>query len=163
MAASSNSQTISNINFKGKIMENQPTIKNHVKFNNNRDNQYHYQQRRSNLNINHIKFDLLKISELYDNVLTKDLGHLPLDFYNQYLSDLVRDRMIYGYTIDEPEMRYHEASGDSSFTYTINIQPSADRASKALKIHVGLYKSAWCRETVHTADGACCIANRREQ
>jgi hypothetical protein len=148
------------------------TLNNHVKFNDrgNRDNRgpreqrgnYNpqYQPRRAGLNINHVKFDLLKISELYDGVLTADLGHLPLDFYNQYLTDLCKDGMIYGYSIDLPELRTHEASGDRSFTYTIYIQSGADRASKALKIHVGLYKSAWAPETVHTEDGLCCMPKR---
>jgi hypothetical protein len=149
------------------------TLNNHVKFNNdrgNRDNRAprdsrgnynnQYQPRRSGLNINHVKFDLLKISELYDGVLTAELGHLPLDFYNQYLMDLCKSGMIFAYTIDTPELRTHEASGDRSFTYTVNIQSGRDRASKALKIHVGLYKSAWCRETVHSEDGLCCMPNR---
>jgi hypothetical protein len=149
------------------------TLNNHVKFNNdrgNRDNRgpreqrgsynNQYQPRRAGLNINHIKFDLLKISELYDGVLTADLGRMPLDFYNQYLLDLCKSGMIFAYTIDEPELRTHEASGDCSFTYTVNIQSGRERAMKALKIHVGLYKSAWNLETVHQADGLCCMPNR---
>jgi hypothetical protein len=71
--------------------------------------------------------------------------------------------MIYGYAIDLPESRIHEASGDRSFTYTVNIQSAEDRASKALKIHVGFYKSAWCQETVHSADGMCCMPNRLDR
>lgn len=151
------------------------TLNNHVKFNDrgNRDNRgpreqrgnynNQYQARRAGLNINHIKFDLLKISELYDGVLTESLGHLPLDFYNQYLTDLCKSDMLYAYTIDAPELRTHEASGDRSFTYTVNVQAAKDRASKALKIHVGLYKSPWAQETVHTADGMCCMPNRLDR
>ena len=149
------------------------TLNNHVKFNNdrgNRDNRgpreqrgynnnTQYQPRRAGLNINHIKFDLLKISELYDGVLTAELGHLPLDFYNQYLLDLCNSGMIFAYSIDTPELRTHEASGDRSFTYTVNIQSGRERAHKALKIHVGLYKSIWAQETVHTEDGLCCMPN----
>jgi len=146
-------------------MDASSNIKQHVKFNNRERGSYnpHYQPRRAGLNINHIKFDLLKISELYDSVLTEDLGHLPLEFYNQYLTDLVTGHYIFGYSIDTPEMRVHEASGDRSFTYTINIQSGAERASKALKIHVGFYKSAWCSKTVHSADGVCCMPNRLDR
>jgi hypothetical protein len=149
-------------------MDASNNINKHVKFNGNRDNRERsynpqYQPRRAGLNINHIKFDLLKISELYDGVLNENLGYLPLEFYNQYLTDLVKDNYIYGYTIDTPELRTHEASGDRSFTYTINIQSAADRASKALKIHVGFYKSPWCRETIHSADGMCCMPNRLDR
>jgi hypothetical protein len=138
------------------------TLNNRVRFERKDRGNYNpqYQPRRAGLNINHVKFDLLKISELYDGVLTEDLGLLPLDFYNQYLTDLCKDGMIYGYSIDLPELRTHEASGDRSFTYTIYIQSGADRASKALKIHVGLYKSAWAPETVHTEDGLCCMPKR---
>jgi hypothetical protein len=140
------------------------TLKQHVKFNRGGDRGNNgYQQRRAGLNINHIKFDLLKISELYDGVLNENLGHLPLDFYNKYLTDLCKDGMIYSYAIDTPEMRTHEASGDRSFTYTINVQSAQDRAAKALKIHVGFYKSAWAPETVHTADGMCCMPNRLDR
>ena len=140
------------------------TLNKHVKFNRGGDRGYsNYQPRRAGLNINHIKFDLLKISELYDGVLTAELGHLPLDFYNKYLTDLVKDNYIHSYTIDAPEMRTHEASGDRSFTYTINVQSGAERASKALKIHVGFYKSPWAPETAHSADGMCCMPNRLDR
>lgn len=142
------------------------TLNSHVKFNDNtRDNRgsynQQYQPRRVGLNINHVKFDLLKISELYDGVLTEDLGRLPLEFYNQYLTDLCKADMIYSYSIDNPELRTHEASGDRSFTYTINVQSGKERAPKALKIHVGLYRSPWSNsETVHREDGLCCMPNR---
>jgi hypothetical protein len=143
------------------------TLNNHVKFNNdrgNRDNRgsynQQYQPRRVGLNINHVKFDLLKISELYDGVLTEDLGRLPLEFYNQYLTDLCKADMIYSYSIDNPELRTHEASGDRSFTYTVNVQSGKERAPKALKIHVGLYNSPWSAETIHRADGLCCMPKR---
>lgn len=140
------------------------TLNNRVRFERKDRGTYNpHQARRAGLNINHIKFDLLKISELYDGVLTSESGRMPLDLYNQYLTDLVKGDYIYGYSIDNPEMRTHEASGDQSFTYTINVQSAADRASKALKIHVGFYKSAWCRETVHSADGMCCMPNRLDR
>jgi hypothetical protein len=139
------------------------TLDRKVKFNNNREGGYSGQPRRVGLNINHIKFDLLKISELYDGVLTTELGHLPLDFYNQYLTDLCKAGLIFAYTIDAPELRTHEASGDRSYTYTINVQGGRDRAPKALKIHVGLYKSPWAPETVHTADGLCCMPDRLDR
>lgn len=138
------------------------TLDRKVRFN-NREGGYHGQARRVGLNINHIKFDLLKISELYDGVLTEELGHLPLNFYNQYLTDLCRDGMAFAYTIDAPELRTHEASGDRSFTYTINVQSGRDRAAKALKIHVGLYKGPGAKVTSHTADGMCCMPNRLDR
>lgn len=129
------------------------TLNNRVRFDRRERVNTHSQPARAGLNLNHIKFDLLKISELYDGVLTEDLGHLPLNLYNQYLTDLIRDRYIYKYSIEEPEMRVNPNTGDRSFTYTIHVQNSPERSSKAFKIHVGFYKSAWrSPNAVHTAD-----------
>ena len=98
---------------------------------------------KNSLNLSHIKFDLLKISEIYDGVLAENLGHLPLDLYTKYLNDLVDEHLIYRFEIDIPELREHADSGAQSFTYTFHIQGTPERTAKVLKIHVGLYKSAW--------------------
>jgi len=119
---------------------------------------------KSSLNLSHIKFDLLKISEIYDGVLTETLSHLPIRLYEQYLADLVRDQLIHQFRIDEPELRENSDSGVKSFTYTFHIQGNPDRTFKVLKIHVGLYKSLkepLAFETVHRADGSCCFADRK--
>lgn len=99
--------------------------------------------RRVSLNLAHVKFDLLKISEMYDGVLTEQLAMLPVQMYEKYLKDLISDEMIYTYRIEAPELRTHPESGAKSFTYTFHIQGTQDRTAKVLKIHVGLYKSAW--------------------
>jgi len=130
------------------------TIDQHVRF----DNRSNYHPRRTGLNVNHIKFDLLKISELYDGVLTDELGELPLRLYNAYLTDLVRDKLVYEYGIDMPEARVHEATGEKSFTYTVHVQSAYDRAFKSLKIHIGCYNSI--NDTHHIASGKCCMPTR---
>lgn len=135
----------------------------HVRFDRRERVNTNIQPRRVGLNLNHIKFDLLKLSEQYDGVLTEELGHLPLKFFNQYLTDLIRDRYIHSYDIETPEGRVHEATGIRSFTYTINVQNSAERSSKALKIHVGFYKGPQNQATVHQADGMCCMPNRLDR
>lgn len=99
--------------------------------------------RRNGLNLAHIKFDLLKISELYDGVLSENMAMLPTKMYDQYLRDLVKDNMIHEYRIEAPELRQHQETGNKSFTYTFHVQSTPDRTAKMLKIHVGLYKSAW--------------------
>lgn len=99
--------------------------------------------RRTGLNPAHIKFDILKISEMYDGVLTEQLAMLPVQMYEKYLKDLIADEMIYTYRIEAPELRTHSETGAKSFTYTFHIQGTQDRTAKVLKIHVGLYKSAW--------------------
>ncbi len=130
----------------------------HVRFD-NRNNQ----PKRVSLNLAHIKFDLLKISELYDGVLTEELAMLPTRLYEQYLQDLVRDQMIHEFRIEAPELRENTETGARSFTYTFHIQGTPERTPKVLKIHVGLYKSAWAPTTRHTADGMCCMPNRLDR
>lgn len=102
-----------------------------------------YYNRRTSLNLAHIKFDLLKVSEMYDGVLTEQLAMLPVQMYEKYLKDLISDGMIYGYRIEAPELRTHSETGAKSFTYTFHVQGTQDRSAKVLKIHVGLYESAW--------------------
>lgn len=100
-------------------------------------NQYHNSVSRAMININDIKYDLLKISELFDGVLQEGLGHLPADMYQSYLSDLRADRWIHDYDISEIMLK------EQSYTYDITVQITNDRTPKKLKIHVGLYKSPW--------------------
>ena len=92
---------------------------------------------RALININDIKYDLLKISEIYDGVLQDGLGHLPADMYSLYLNDLCKDGFIHSFEISEFVLKEH------SFTYDVSVRITGDRTPKKLKIHVGLYKSAW--------------------
>jgi len=92
---------------------------------------------RAMININDIKYDLLKIAELYDGVLQEGLGHLPADMFLAYLSDMRNDRWIHSYEITEVMLKEY------SYTYDVGIQITNDRTPKKLKIHVGLYKSTW--------------------
>lgn len=92
---------------------------------------------RAMININDIKYDLLKIAEMYDGVLQDGLGHLPADMFLAYLSDMRADRWIHSYEVSEIMLKDH------SYTYDVGIQITNDRTPKKLKIHVGLYKSAW--------------------
>jgi hypothetical protein len=92
---------------------------------------------RALININDIKYDLLKIAEIYDGVLQDGLGHLPADMFSLYLQDLCNDNFIHSYEISEFVLKEH------SFTYDVSVRITGDRTPKKLKIHVGLYKSAW--------------------
>ncbi len=100
-------------------------------------NNYTNHVSRAMININDIKYDLLKISELFDGVLQEGLGHLPADMYNAYLNDLRASDWIHGYEISEIVLK------EQSYTYDITVQITNDRTPKKLKIHVGLYKSPW--------------------
>jgi len=100
-------------------------------------NQTHNNVSKAMININDIKYDLLKIAELYDGVLQEGLGHLPTYMFDLYLTDLKNQDWIHGFEIAEAVLKEH------SYTYDVNVQITNDRTPKKLKIHVGLYKSAW--------------------
>jgi hypothetical protein len=89
------------------------------------------------ININDIKYDLLKVAEIYDGLLQDELGYLAADMFHAYLNDMIQQRWIHSFEITEIVLKEH------SYTYDISIQITNDRTPKKLKIHVGLYKSAW--------------------
>jgi hypothetical protein len=92
---------------------------------------------RAPININDIKYDLLKIAEVHDGLLQDGLGELPVKLFNAYLSDMRNQNWIYDYQVTDVTLK------EQSFTYDVNIQITRDRTPKKLKVHVGLYKSPW--------------------
>lgn len=100
-------------------------------------NQYHNSVSRAMISINDIKYDLLKIAEMFDGILQDGLGHLAADMFQSYLSDLRADKWIHDYEVTEMVLK------EQSYTYDVSIQITSDRTPKKLKIHVGLYKSPW--------------------
>ena len=100
-------------------------------------NQYHNNVSRAMIHINDIKYDLLKIAEMYDGILQEGLGHLAADMFQAYLSDLRGGEWIHDYEVSDVVLK------EQSYTYDVSIQITRDRTPKKLKIHVGLYKSAW--------------------
>jgi hypothetical protein len=133
------------------VSDNSINVQRHIRFSQPR--------RQKSLNLAHIKFDLLKISELYDGYLTPELAKLPLELYVPYLEDLKKSNQIFSYTIDEPASRFHTDTGNRSFTYTFHVQGTAERTAKVLKIHVGIYKNFY--DSDHVADGSCCFPARK--
>jgi hypothetical protein len=101
------------------------------------NNNYHNNTSRAGMNINDIKYDLLKISEMFDGLLIEGLGHLAADMFCKYLQDMCDERLVYSFEITDIVLKEH------SYTYDVNVQITNDRTPKKLKIHVGLYKSAW--------------------
>lgn len=100
-------------------------------------NQYQNQVSRAMIHINDIKYDLLKISEIFDGILQEGLGHLPADMFQSYLSDLREQEWVHNYEVNEITLK------EQSYTYDVSVQITKDRTPKKLKIHVGLYKSPW--------------------
>jgi hypothetical protein len=92
---------------------------------------------RATTNINDIKYDLLKIAEVHDGLLQEGLGELPVRLFNAYLGDMRNEGTIYSYNVDNIVLKEH------SYTYDVSVQITRDRTPKKLKVHVGLYKSAW--------------------
>lgn len=103
----------------------------------NMNNSYHNSVSRAMIHINDVKYDLLKIAEMYDGVLQDGLGYMAADMFCNYLEDMCSSRLIHSYEITEIVLKEH------SYTYDVSIQITGDRTPKKLKIHVGLYKSAW--------------------
>jgi len=110
---------------------------NRPRYNNNRNNNSYHNVSRALININDVKYDLLKIAEMYDGLLQDGLGHLAADMFSAYLNDLKKDNWIHGFEITEMVLK------EFSFTYDVNVQITGDRTPKKLKIHVGLYNSKW--------------------
>jgi len=97
-------------------------------------NQHQNQVSRAMIHINDVKYDLLKIAELYDGVLQEGLGHMPADMFNAYLSDLRGEDWVHDFEVSEITLK------EQSYTYDISVQITKDRTPKKLKIHVGLIK-----------------------
>lgn len=88
------------------------------------------------LNINNVKYDLLKIIEPWDGILGSRQTGPVFKLFNAYLRDLRRSGQVREYNI-ESSVR------DASITYDISIKFSADRSPKRLKIHVGTFQYPW--------------------
>lgn len=86
-----------------------------------------------------IKYDLLKIIEPYDGVMTKKDNKKVFDLFNSYLGDLRADRHIKDYTI------YYNFK-DNSMAYDVGIKLSNERSPKKLKIYVGLFSHPWIKK-----------------
>jgi hypothetical protein len=100
-------------------------------------NQHYNNVSRAMIHINDIKYDLLKIAEMFDGILQEDLGYLAADMFQSYLSDLRADKWIHDYEVSNVVLK------EQSYTYDVSVQITSDRTPKKLKIHVGLYKSPW--------------------
>jgi hypothetical protein len=92
---------------------------------------------RARIHINDIKYDLLKIAEPWDGVMFEGIEQRPMHLFRSYLKDLVDARLINSFDLPGHEVK------DTSITYDVVIQITRDRTPKRIKIHVGLYKSAW--------------------
>lgn len=91
--------------------------------------------RQGRVSVNDIKWDLIKIIEPYDGILATNDGseRLVRRLFNSYLSDLKYADLIQHYDI-VGQVR------DTAITYDVSVKLSADRSSKKLKIHVGVYQ-----------------------
>jgi len=88
------------------------------------------------ININDVKYDLLKIIEPYDGILSKKQSAPVYHLFNAYLRDLCKVRQVKEYTI-------RSTARDTAITYDVTVKFSADRRPKKLKIHVGTYQHPW--------------------
>ena len=90
------------------------------------------------IGLQNIKYDLIKISEPYDDLLWEDnTAEIVNRLMRSYLSDLVKDRFIVRYDIE------YTRNENVSYTFDVSIQLEPSRTSKKIKVHVGIYKSSW--------------------
>ena len=90
------------------------------------------------IGLQNIKYDLIKISEPYDDLLWEDnTAEIVNRLMRSYLSDLIKDRYIVRYDIE------YTRNENVSYTFDISIQLEPNRTSKKIKVHVGIYKSNW--------------------
>lgn len=95
--------------------------------------------------INNIKYDLLKIIEPWDGILSVRQTGTVYHLFNAYLRDLRREGMIREYNIDS-------SVRDTAITYDVSIKFNTDRSPKRLKIHVGTFQYPWIpRSSSNTA------------
>jgi len=87
------------------------------------------------VSINDIKWDLIKIIEPYDGILTTNEAskNVILTLFNSYLNDLRYCGLI-------NEFETTASIRESAITYDVAVKLSEDRSMKRLKIHVGVYQ-----------------------
>ena len=92
--------------------------------------------RQGRVSINDIKWDLIKIIEPYDGILSTNEGskNVVLQLFNSYLSDLRYCGLI-------KEFNTVATIRESAITYDVSVKLSEDRSMKKLKIHVGVYQA----------------------
>lgn len=88
------------------------------------------------VNINDVKFDLLKIIEPWDGILSQEQSSPVYHLFNSYLGDLRRSGKIKEYQINS-------SNRHTAITYDISVKFSIDRSPKKLKIHVGTFQYPW--------------------
>jgi hypothetical protein len=88
------------------------------------------------ISLNDIKYDLLKIIEPWDGMLSKDKPGPVKTLFNAYLRDLQKENMIFDYSIDT-------TNRDNAITFDVHVRIAAHRSPKKLKIHVGIFEFPW--------------------
>jgi hypothetical protein len=88
------------------------------------------------ININDVKYDLLKIIEPWDGVLEEGKSDPVERLFKSYLNDLRKFGKIKDFTITTTDR-------DTAITFDVAVKFSIDRSPKKLKIHVGTFQFPW--------------------
>jgi hypothetical protein len=86
--------------------------------------------------LNDIKYDLLKIIEPWDGVLSEKQYYPVLNLFKSYFDDLKKSESIRDYSISY-------TTKDNTISYDVSVKISNERSPKKLKIHVGTFKYPW--------------------
>lgn len=96
--------------------------------------------------INDIKYDLLKIIEPWDGILSERQYQPVYNLFISYLLDLKKEDYIKDFTVVY-------TIRDTTISYDVSVKLSNERSPKKLKIHVGSYKHPWIVKKIKTTKG----------
>lgn len=88
------------------------------------------------ININDVKYDLLKIIEPWDGILEEGKSEPVYRLFSAYLNDLRKFGKIKDFTISTTDR-------ETAITFDVAVKFSIDRSPKKLKIHVGTFQFPW--------------------
>ena len=94
--------------------------------------------RHNYININDVKYDLLKIIEPWDGILEQEQSGPVYKLFSSYLHDLRREGKI-------KEFNIYSSNRNTAITYDVAVKFSAERSPKKLKIHVGTFQLPWTK------------------
>jgi hypothetical protein len=91
------------------------------------------------ISISDIKYDLLKIIEPYDGVITKNNAKVVERKFSVYLDDLKKDAALKEYTITLSQK-------NDSIMYDVGLKLTNEKSPKKLKIYVSTFSHPWIKK-----------------
>jgi hypothetical protein len=90
--------------------------------------------------ISDIKYDLLKIIEPYDGIITKNNARIVERKFVSYLDDLKKETAIKEFNITFSQK-------NESIMYDVGVKLSTEKSPKKLKIYVSTFSYPWVNKS----------------